>query len=267
MPTESNPYPQIKAFEQREFERLNGYLRAMDANGWVEQSYCTDWLVYQVVSHIGSGSRIGGLRLSAWVGGGSAVTRETMQQIWGHFDSLRPDEMLSAYSQAVGEYLAVESRTSDEAGLQEVDGFAGKRPLWAYQVSRTWELACHSWDVYVSRDRSARLDPAAVKLLAANLQLINLPVDRERANGLAALSPVVFQLTGSGTRYMLDLTAERPRVAPVETAGDPPLVVEGPDEEVVRFVSGRHFVPGARPKLKATRGSAQDLANLRRAFR
>jgi hypothetical protein len=44
-------------------------------------------------------------------------------------------------------------------------------------------------------------------------------------------------------------------------------VVEGPDEEVVRFVSGRHFVPGSRPKLRAATGTAQDLANLRRAFR
>ena len=264
MVTESNPYPRIKAYEQREFERLNGYLRAMDANGWVEQSYCTDWLIYQVVSHIGSGSRIGGLRLSAWVGGGQPVSRETMQQIWGHFDSLQPDQMLSAYSQAVGEYLATESRTPDEAGLQEVEGFAGRRPLYAYQLGRAWELACHSWDVYVARDRSARLDPAAVSLLAANLHFMNLPLDRERASALSAISPVGFHLTDSGARYTLDLTAERPRVAP---GGDGTLAIEGPDEEVVRFVSGRHFVPGTRSNLKVSKGSTQDLANLRRAFR
>ncbi len=267
MATESNPYPRIKAYEQREFERLNGYLRAMDANGWVEQSYCTDWQIYQVVSHIGSGSRIGGLRLAAWVGGGPAVTRETMQQIWGHFDSLAPDQMLASYTQAVGDYLAAESRTPDEAGLQEVDGFAGKRPLYAYQLARTWELACHSWDIYVSRDRSARLDPAAVSLLAANLQNINLPVDRERASALAGLNPVAFHLTDSGGWYTLDVTAERPRVARAESEGAAPLVIEGPDEEIVRFVSGRHFVPGARPKLKVSQGSAEDLAKLRRAFR
>src|SRR5690349_23296082 len=91
--TDSNPYPRIKAYERRELERLKAYLEALDASGWTEQSYCSDWLVYQVVSHIGSGSRIGGLRLQGWVGNGPPITRETMQQIWGFFDSLQPAQM------------------------------------------------------------------------------------------------------------------------------------------------------------------------------
>jgi uncharacterized protein (TIGR03083 family) len=265
--TESNLYPRIKAYERAEFDRLTNYLKAMDANGWVEQSYCTDWLVYQVVSHIGSGSRIGGLRIGAWVRGATPVARETMQQIWGHFDSLGPNEMFAAYEQAAREYLQAEAETPDEAGLQEVDGFAGRRPLYAYQASRTWELACHSWDVYVARNSHARLDPQAVTLLAEALHFINLPLDKDRAAALTAINPVLFRLQDSGRSYVLDLTAERPRVQAADGSTDGPLVVEGPDEEVIRFVSGRHFVPGARNALKATRGSADDLARLRRAFR
>ena len=258
--TESNPYPRIKAYERRELERLAAYLRALDADGWTEQSYCSDWLVYQVVSHIGSGSRIGGMRLRAWVGGGPPVARETMQQVWGHFDSLEPHQMYAAFADAIREYLDMEASTPDEAGLQEVDGFAGKRPLYAYQISRTWELACHSWDVYVARDRGARLDPEAVSLVATNLQLISLPVDRERANALAT-KPIAFELADSGARYVLDPGMERPRLA--RDGGDAPLVVRGPDEEIVRFVSGRHFLPGASSGLSST----QNLAALRRAFR
>src|SRR5205807_576947 len=141
-------------------------------------------LVYQVVSHLGSGSRIGGLRIQAWVGGGPQVSRETMQQVWGYFDSLGPTQMYAAFADAVSDYLKVESSTPDDAGLTEVDGF----------------------------------------------------------------------------------TAKRPRVAPGATDGAP-LVVSGPDEEIVRFVSGRGFVPGAPMRLEVKRGSTQDLANLRRAFR
>jgi uncharacterized protein (TIGR03083 family) len=263
--TEANVYPRIKAYEQHEFERLTSYLERLDADGWVEQSYCTDWPVYQVVSHIGSGSRIGGLRLAAWLGNGPAVTRETMQQIWGHFDSLGPTQMFSAYAEAVREYLSVEGSTPDQAGLQEVDGFAGRRPLSAYQLARTWELACHSWDVYVARDRSARLAPEAVSLLAEGFSNINLPLDKQRAGELSRLSPVVFRLRDSGRAYSLDLTAERPRVQAASAEG--PLVIEGPDEEVIRFLSGRHFLPGARSGLEVSSGSAQDLASLRRAFR
>jgi hypothetical protein len=175
--------------------------------------------------------------------------------------------MYASYADGVKQYLATEARTPDEAGMQEVEGFAGRRPLYAYQLGRTWELACHSWDIYVSRDRAARLDPSAVALLAANLQFMNLPLDKDRASQLSALSPVAFHLADSGAWYTLDLGAERPRLARTESEGEPPLVVEGPDEEVIRFVAGRHFVPGARPELRVSKGSAQDLGNLRRAFR
>jgi uncharacterized protein (TIGR03083 family) len=245
--------------------RLRGYLEGLDADGWIEQSYCTDWLVYQVVSHIGSGARIGGMRVRSWLGVGEPVGRETMQQIWAHFDALAPAQMFAAFREAADEYLAAESATTDDAGLQEVEGFAGKRPLWAYQLSRVWELACHSWDVYVARDRGARLDADAVALLAANLQYVSLPLDRERAAALTT-RPIAFELADSGIRYVLDPSAERPRLATVN-GGDAPLVVTGPDEEVVRFISGRGFLPGSRMSLELKRGSAQDLANLRRGFR
>jgi uncharacterized protein (TIGR03083 family) len=263
--TESNPYSQIKTYERREFDRLTPYLEGLNADGWVEQSYCSDWLVYQVVSHISSGSRIGAARIKGWVGGGTPMSREKMQEVWGYFDSRRPEQMLGAYREAVAEYLAVESQTPDEAGLQEVDGFAGKRPLYAYQVSRVWELACHSWDVYVARDRAARLDADAVSILAGRLDQMFLPLDKERGAALA-VKPVVFRLADSGGEYTLDPTTERPRLQR-GAAAEAPLVIEGPDEEIVRFVSGRHFVPGARPTLQVTNGTVQDLASLRRAFR
>ena len=261
-------YAQIKAYERREFDRLTRYLEALDRGGWVEQSYCTDWLVYQVVSHIGSGCRIGGMRLRAWVADGPAVTREVMQQVWGFFDGLPPEDMFAAYRDAATEYLAIESDTPDDAGSKEVDGFAGRRPLSAYQLARTWELACHSWDIYVSRDRSARLDPSAVELLAADLQYINLPLDKDRGAALS-VKPIRFELRTSNKAYTLDPAAERPRVQPASSSsdGNAPLTIEGPDEEILRFVSGRHFIPGTRQELKVARGSSQDLAAVRRAFR
>lgn len=258
-----NPYPDIKAYEREAFDQFDIYLNALDAGGWTEQSYCTDWQVYQVVSHIGSGSRIGALRIRAWTGAGAPITRELMQQVWGHFDSLGPTEMLSAYREAAAEYRDAESSTPDDAGLQEVDGFAGKRPLWAYQVSRVWELACHTWDVYVAHDRAARLDPLAVDLLAANLNQTFLPLDRARAS---ELPPTRFTLTDSDRTYLLDPSAERPRLIP-DAATDAQLGIAGPDEEVIRLVSGRHFLPGTQSHLKLTRGTPQELAKLGRAFR
>jgi uncharacterized protein (TIGR03083 family) len=263
--TESNPYAQIKAYERHEFDRLGTYLGALDAAGWVEQSYSTDWLVYQAVSHIGSGSRIGRMRLESWVKGAAPASREVMQGVWGLFDSLQPDQMLAAYADAAKEYIDAEEATPDDAGLQEVEGFAGKRPMYAYQLGRVWELALHSWDVYVARDWKARLDPEAVAVLGPRLHLVSMWLDKDRAGALTA-KPVVFKLSDSGIAYTLDPSADRPRLQQGDTAAAP-LVLEGPDEEIIRFVGGRHFVPGSQPHIKVTQGTAQDLNNLRRALR
>ena len=48
--TEANPYAQIKTYERQALGRFTAHLRGLDPDGWVEQSYCSDWLVYQVVS-------------------------------------------------------------------------------------------------------------------------------------------------------------------------------------------------------------------------
>jgi hypothetical protein len=121
--------------------------------------------------------------------------------------------------------------------------------------------------VYIGRDRTARLDADAVSLLAEGLHFINLPLDRARAASLSGLSPVELRLRDSGRTYVLDPGAERPRLQPAQPGMDGPLVIEGPDEEIIRFISGRHFVPGARSELQVSKGSAQDLGSLRRAFR
>jgi len=264
MPAES-PYPEIKAIEMQEFERLNAYLRQLDEAGWEEQSYCSDWLVYQVVSHLGSGCRIGKLRLDAWVNGAAPVTRDAQQEVWALFDSLGPQQMLHEYLRAVGEYLVAERSIPDEAGLTEVEGFRGKQPLYTYQLGRLWELTSHSWDVYVARDRTARLCPDAVGLLAGYLQTQNLPIDPQRAADFAG-NLVQFNLAGTPHSYVLDLAGDRPRLKQGQ-ATNAALVIEAPAEEIVRLISGRHFVPGSRPELKAAKDSAEDLAKLKRAFR
>ncbi len=258
----ANPYPDVKAAIIQEFDHLNTHLRQLDAAGWEEQSYCSDWLVYQAVSHIGSGSRIGKFRLDAWVNGGPPASREMMMEVWGLFDSLSPKEMLSEYLKAVGEYLAAVRSIPDDAGLTEVEGFRGKQPLYVYEMMRLWELALHAWDVYVARDRNARVGEASVALLSANLQNMGATIDPARAAGLAAQ----IDVAGASHSYTLDLTGERPRLAAGKSA-EATVVAEGPAEEIVRLVSGRQWVPGSRPQLRASKGSAEDLAKLKRAFR
>jgi len=262
--TSENIFPQIKSVEREEFDRLTDYLRALDQDGWVEQSYCSDWLVYQAISHIGSGSRIGKLRLDAWCNGAPPVAREAMQEVWGLFDSLGPNDMLHEYLKASGEYLAAEHSLPDDAGLTEVEGFVGKRPLYVYQLGRLWELTAHAWDVYVARDCHAQLPANAVELLAARLDSQNLPVDKARADALGF--GVQFDLKAPNHSYTLDLSGQRPRLK-AGSDSNAALLLEAPAEEMVRFVQGRHFVPGSKPKLAVRKGSKDELAKVRAIFR
>lgn len=259
---DANRLAEIKAVEQQEFERFNRYLEQLDPGGWVEQSYCADWLVFQVVSHLGSGARIGRMRLQAWTDRRAPVSREDMQIVWEHFDSLRPNQMLAAYREAALDYLAEIAALPDEVGTREVDAFAGKRPLWGYQLSRLWELTCHTWDVYVARDQRARLPVDAVSVLATELQYVSIPVDQQRAAALAQ-EQVEFRIFDSRIAYRLNLTGARPRLERGGTA-NASIIVEGPAEELVRLVSGRHFQPGTTPLVRAISG---DIAAVRRAFR
>lgn len=99
------------------------------------------------------------------------------------------------------------------------------------------------------------------------MQNINLPLERDRATAFGG-KPIAFTLTDSRKSYLLDPAAERPRVQPASgSAPGAALAVQGPDEEIVRFLSGRHFLPGTQSNLNVSSGRPQDLAALRRAFR
>ena len=185
-----------------------------------------------------------------------------MQAIWARFDALDATTMLEPYVAAATEYVGYMTGLPDAFGLQEVDGFAGHRPVAAYQLARLWELACHSWDIYVAADAQARLAADAVAVLAPRLDLLNLPLDKARA---ADLPLIGFRLVESGAEYTLDPRADRARLSP--GLADPPVLLEGPDEELVRLVSGRQFIPGAQPALSVARGTTDELNAVRRAFR
>ena len=258
-----NPFPEIKAVERQEFEKLNNYLKGLDRDGWLETSYCTDWPVLSVVSHVGSASRIGKSRLESWVNGAPAMPREEMLALWAKFDSLTPDNMMHEYMSAVGEYLAAESSIADEEGAKEVEGFGGKRPIWAYQLGRLWELALHSWDVMVTRDKNAKIAQGAVDLIAPRMNYMGATMDRAR---ISETPHVQFNMQGPNATCHVDASGERPRLAPGEDA-EATVVIEGPAEEVVRFLAGRHAVVGAKPTLRAAKGSRDDVAKVRRAFR
>lgn len=254
----------IRALELTLYERLNTYLGGLDAAGWVEQSYCSDWLVYSVVSHLGSGARITGGRLNAWLTDSPPLSQDEMRKIWAHFDALKPEQMLGEFRAAYADYLPVLKGAPAEAGNKQVEGFFGPRPLSVYQAARIQELSLHAWDVYVARDPKATLDSAAVELRLDMTGQAPMRTDPAKLGGLQG-KKVQFDLRQPERQIAIDFSGERPAMSQGAVPGAE-VRVAGPAEEVVRLLTGRHFVPGSRPQLTLEAGSSEDWNTLRHLF-
>ena len=84
----------VRSLDRREIARLGTHLAQLNDEGWLEQSYCAEWRVYQVVSHLASGARLLLGSLAQWFDGAPPVSQEQRQRIWAHFDALAPDLIL-----------------------------------------------------------------------------------------------------------------------------------------------------------------------------
>ncbi|MGH2391171.1 MAG: maleylpyruvate isomerase family mycothiol-dependent enzyme [Chloroflexota bacterium] len=247
----------IRHCERREIDRLRTHLAQLDADGWLEQSYCTDWRVYQAVSHIASGARIFLGSLSHWFDGAPPLSQEQMRMIWATFDALEPARMFGEFQTAAKDYFARLDALPAEAGLQEVDGFLGKVPARDMLALRLHEIVLHTWDVLVARDRMARIPDDAVEiLLPTQLWIRALRTATELAGKTVRLR------TPDGTwRRWIDFRGEKP-VVTADATGDADIDVQGPPEELCRLLGGRHFLPGSLPRLTWQGGSYQEIRAL-----
>ncbi len=234
----------LRQAERSEIDRLGAYLAQLDSDDWIEQSYCLEWRIYQVVSHISSGGRIFLGSLANWFDGAPAMGIEQMRAIWAKFDALTPDRMLEEFQAATTDYIARLEALPSEAGVQEVNGFLGKVPARDMLALRLHETAIHTWDVLVSRDRTARIPEDVVSLiLPAQLNIRALRPSAALAGKRVRLA------TPDGTwQRLIDFRGEKPAVE-AEDAGESDIQVEAPLEEMCRLLSGRHFLPGSVPQL------------------
>lgn len=129
-------------------------------------SYCSEWSVAQVLSHLGSGAEIGLLNLEAMLAGEPAPARERYQEIWARWDAKSPADM------------AADALVSDEAHISrlvalsdaELNGLSTQfmgRTLDAAGIvgMRLAEHSVHTWDVESTVDPAATVQQGAVDLV------------------------------------------------------------------------------------------------------
>src|ERR1700728_5037137 len=87
---ESNPRAWIETL-RRSRDRLAGVAEPLMPR-LTEQSYCTDWSVAQVFSHLGSGAEIALMMLPGALGDAEPVSRDAFGPVWDKWNAKSPDE-------------------------------------------------------------------------------------------------------------------------------------------------------------------------------
>lgn len=162
---ESDPRAWIATL-RRSHDRLVGLVGPLTPEQLRSPSYCKDWSIAQVLSHIGSGSEIGAMNLPAALGQAEPVDREAYGPVWDRWNAMSPDDQAAAALIADAQYIGRLEQLSDAELASLSYPFIGLT-LDAVGLARLRlsEHAVHTWDVAVTVDPAAVVASDAVDLL------------------------------------------------------------------------------------------------------
>ncbi|HEY7015344.1 MAG TPA: maleylpyruvate isomerase family mycothiol-dependent enzyme [Streptosporangiaceae bacterium] len=166
---QQDPRARIAAL-RNSHDRLASLVSALAADQRRGPSYCRDWTVAQLLSHLGSGAEIALLILPAALGEAEVPGQEAFPPIWDVWNAKTPDEQVADGLIADEKYVqALEALTDGELSRISLD-------LWGMHLDgvglislRLGEHAVHTWDAVVSVDPAATLAPDAVAFLIDNV--------------------------------------------------------------------------------------------------
>jgi uncharacterized protein (TIGR03083 family) len=238
------PAPQtLIAVLRHSHERLASLVRAVSEDFLSSRSYCTDWSVAQVLSHLGSGAEIAGLMLESALTG-EPMDREAFAPIWDVWNAKTPAQQAADCLPADDAYVSrLEELTEDELAGISFDFFGMTLDAAGVVGMRLSEHAIHTWDVAAAIDPIAVVDPEAVALLYGRVSWL-----AERT-GRAGEGPLRVRLRASDSAadFLLDVTDKVTLVPwPAEGATDGELVL--PAEALLRLFYGR-LDPGHTPSV------------------
>lgn len=169
----SNPEPNLEpnprvwiATLRQSHDRLLSLVGPLSPEQLSGPSYCRDWTIAQVLSHLGSGAEIAMLGLPSALGQAEPVDRSAYQPIWDRWNAMSPDDQAAAGLVADAQHVQMLDQLSDEELASISFPFMGLT-LDAVGLIRLrlGEHALHTWDVAVMLDPAAEVAPDAVNLL------------------------------------------------------------------------------------------------------
>jgi uncharacterized protein (TIGR03083 family) len=245
-------------------QRLASLVGQLSPEQLRQPSYCSDWSIAQVLSHLGSQAEIGQATLTARLHGGEPLGIDDFKKVWAVWDAKDPDEQAAqSLVQDAAQVNSYERLSDDElAGIRATlfgTEFDAVGLLWL----RLGEHAVHSWDIAVSLDPGATIADDCVGLLLDRLSWL-----AGRA-GKADGEPyqVIIETAGPRRGFLLDVgeSVSLSEVAPgEEPAGGGVARIRMPGEALLRLVYGR-LDAGHTPPVEILAGDV-DLDRLRKTF-
>ena len=267
MPNAEPTFREVLDALKREDQALRQEVESQPASYAEQESFCSDWKNYQVISHLGSGAEIFQRTLESALDGREALSPDARQAIWSYFDGLSPQEVYPQYRDRIGKLIAYLEALPESKQNEIVPTFAGNLPLPRALLTRLNEMALHVWDLRVKRDASARLDEKAAALLLP-MVVDRLP-NRAKREGLDELRgrPVGFDISGpASSQFTLNPGTENATVEhglPSNAA----FTVKMSAEAFQRLVSGREPIDKAVKVGTATvSGDTSSMTALNKVF-
>jgi uncharacterized protein (TIGR03083 family) len=243
-------------------DRLAGLVAPLTPEQIRARSFCTDWSIAQVLSHVGSGAEIGLLMLPGALGEGEPAGPEDFQPVWDVWNAKTPDEQAADALAADERHVAtLEQLTDEQLAKISLPFFGMELDAIGLVRLRLGEHALHTWDVAVTLDPAATVSPDAVDLLIDNVPSFLAPrLGKVPADPFA----VRIQTTGPQRDYLLATADTVIMTEYPEDGTDVPVgEITMPAEALLRLAYGR-LDPAHTPATVT--GAPADLNQLRNIF-
>lgn len=239
-------------------------VKSLSPEQLTQPSYCADWDVSQVISHLGSGAEISLLGLESTVDGLAPLERDAMMAIWSRWDNSAPEErareMVRWDRRAVSVFEGLDDQTISSLHAQ----FHGMDLAAVDLVAmRLGEHAVHTWDIAVTFDPGAELLPSSAELLVDRLAFMASRTGK--ADGVEGDLRIGVHTSAPERHFVLTVN-DKVSLEPVEDGNDGDLkgALSLPAAALIRLVYGR-LDDQHTPESVSEEGDVH-LADLRRAF-
>ena len=166
---ESDPRSWIATL-RRSHDKLVGLVQPMTPEQVRAQSYCRDWSIAHVLSHLGSGAEIALMMLPGALGEAEPVNRDAFGPVWDVWNAKSPDEQAADALETDERYVrTLEELTDAQLAAIKLDFFGNQLDAVGVIRLRLSEHVMHTWDIAVMADPAATVQADAVGLVIDNV--------------------------------------------------------------------------------------------------